>query len=201
MHKRHENTHSSRNADDRRANGGSTMRRRFAGRSGDSHRSRTRGVALLAGMLLALVVIAPAAGARTAALHYFSKQTGNTFINPQGRALAPNTPPAAGDVNDITSIDYLGNHKHHANNPTASDHLRCTITSFTGSAATANCDAQVAIGGSMLLGNDVTFTLSNGSAPLVVPINGGTSIYRHAHGKIIATNVGNNTDFDIKVTY
>ena len=53
----------------------------------------------------------------------------------------------------------------------------------------------------MLLANDVTFTLSNTSAPLVVPINGGTGIYRHAHGKIIATNVGNNTDFDIKVTY
>ncbi len=35
----------------------------------------------------------------------------------------------------------------------------------------------------------------------MISINGGTGIYRHAHGKIIATSVGNNTDFMIKATY
>jgi hypothetical protein len=201
MHKRHENTRSSHNVEDRRPNGDSTPRRRLAGLGGDSYRSRARQVATLAGVMLSLLVIAPAAGARTVTLHYFSKQTSNTFSTPQGQPVAPNTPPAAGDVNDITGLDYAGNHKHHASKPTASDHLRCTITSFTGSAAAADCDAQVAIGGSMLLADDVTFMLSDGSAPLVVPINGGTGIYRHARGRIIATNVGNNTDFDIRVTY
>ena len=38
------------------------------------------------------------------------------------------------------------------------------------------------------------------SAPLVVPINGDTGIYRRAHGAITARNVGNNTDFAIRVT-
>jgi hypothetical protein len=201
MYKCHESTHTSRTVDDGHSIGGSTMRRRFAGRGGASHRSWARQVAPVAGVLLALVAIAPAASARTVTLHYFSKQTSNTFTTPQGQSVAPNTPPTAGDVNDITGLDYLGNHKHHTGKPIASDHLRCTITSFTGRAATADCDAQVAIGGSMLLADDVTFALSDGSAPLVVPINGGTGIYRHAHGKIIATNVGSNTDFDIKVTY
>jgi hypothetical protein len=31
-------------------------------------------------------------------------------------------------------------------------------------------------------------------APLVVPISGGTGIYRRTHGTITARNVGNNTD-------
>ena len=52
----------------------------------------------------------------------------------------------------------------------------------------------------MLLAGDVTFTLSDVRAPLVVPINGGTGIYRHARGRTIATTVGNNTDFEIRVT-
>ena len=51
----------------------------------------------------------------------------------------------------------------------------------------------------MLLANDETFTLS--ASPPPTPINGGTGIYRHAHGLITPTNIGNNTDFTIKVTY
>ncbi len=51
----------------------------------------------------------------------------------------------------------------------------------------------------MLLADDARFTLSH--ARHVLTINGGTGIYRHAHGKIIATSVGNNTDFTITVSY
>jgi len=61
------------------------------------------------------------------------------------------------------------------------------------------CSGQIAIGGSMLLANDETFTLSAG--PLPTPINGGTGIYPHAHGLITPTNIGNNTDFTIRVSY
>jgi len=35
---------------------------------------------------------------------------------------------------------------------------------------------------------------------VVVPINGGTGIYRHAHGRVISTSVGSNSDFTINVT-
>jgi hypothetical protein len=149
--------------------------------------------------VVTLAALAPAANAKTVTLHYFSKQTSSTFVNPQGQPLAPNSSPAIGDINDNTGIDYVGSHKHHAKKPTASDHLRCTITNFTATAGTASCDGQIAIGGSMLLANDARFTLSNG--PHVIPINGGTGIYRHAHGTIVAMSVGNNTDFTITVTY
>jgi hypothetical protein len=149
--------------------------------------------------LLALALGATAASAKTVTLHYFSKQTSSTFVTPQGKSISG--PPAAGDINDITGIDYVGDHQHHAKASTASEHLRCTITGFTGAGGTATCDGQIAIGGSMLLANGAHVTLSDSSAPFVVPINGGTGIYRRAHGTITARNVGNNTDFTIKVTY
>jgi hypothetical protein len=43
--------------------------------------------------------------------------------------------------------------------------------------------------------------LGPNSAPVVVSINGGTGIYRHAHGTVTSTSVGNNSDLTIKVTY
>ena len=166
-----------------------------------SPRSRGQRIAPLAGAVLALAVFVPAASAKTVTLHYFSKQTSSTFVTPQGKPLGPNSAPAVGDVNDNTDVDYVGNHKSHAKQSTASDHLRCTFTGFSGNNAVATCDAQIAIGGSMFLANNVKLTFSNSNAPIVVPITGGTGIYRHAHGKVISTSVGNNSDLTIKVTY
>jgi hypothetical protein len=134
-------------------------------------------------------------------LHYFSKQTSSTILTPQGQPLEPNTQPSLGDITDDTGIDYVGNHKHHAKRATASDHLRCTINSFTSGGGTAMCDGQIAIGGSMLLANAAPLTFSETNAPTVLSINGGTGIYRHAHGRLAATTVGNNTDFVIRVKY
>lgn len=177
------------------------MRDRFTLRTRKSPRSRTRQIAPLAGAVLALAVVVPTASARTVTLHYFSKQTSSTFVTPQGKPLGPNSAPAAGDINDNTDVDYVGNHKHHAKRSKASDHLRCTITGSTKNSATATCDAQIAIGGSMLLANHTQLTFSESSAPVVVSINGGTGIYRHAHGTVTSTSVGNNSDLTIKVTY
>ena len=177
------------------------MRDRFTLRTRKSPRSRTRQIAPLASAVLALAVVVPTASARTVTLHYFSKQTSSTFVTPQGKPLAPNSAPAVGDINDNTDLDYVGNHKHHAKQSTASDHLRCTITGSTGNSATATCDAQIAIGGSMLLANHTQLTFSESSAPVVVSINGGTGIYRHAHGTVTSTSVGHNSELTIKVTY
>jgi len=176
------------------------MRDRFTPRAGKSPRNRRQRIAPLAGALFALAVVVPTASARTVTLHYFSKQTSSTVVTPQGKPLGPSSAPAVGDINDNTDLDYVGNHKHHAKQSTASDHLRCTITGSTGSGATATCDAQIAIGGSMLLANHVELTFSDSSALVVVPINGGTGIYRHAHGRVISTSVGSNSDFTINVT-
>lgn len=177
------------------------MRDRFTLRTRKSPRIRTRQIAPLASAVLALAVVVPTASARTVTLHYFSKQTSSTFVTPQGKPLGPSSAPAVGDINDNTDLDYVGNHKHHAKRSTASDHLRCTITGLTGNSATATCDAQIAIGGSMLLANHTQLTFSESSAPVVVSINGGTGIYRHAHGTVTSTSVGNNSDLTIKVTY
>jgi hypothetical protein len=154
-----------------------------------------------AAVLLALAALAPAASAKTATMHLFSRATSATFVTPQGHPLPPNTRPSVGDVNDITGIDYVGNHKHHASHPTGSDHLRCTLTGLTADGAKAVCDGEIAIGGSMLLVNHESLTLPESNGPLVFRINGGTGTYRHAHGRIVATTVGNNTDFVIRVNY
>ena len=160
-----------------------------------------RAIGASAVVLLMLAALAPAASAKTATMHLFSRETSATFVTPQGHPLPPNTRPSVGDVNDITGVDYIGNHKHHANAPTGSDHLRCTLTGLTTSGAKAVCNGQIAIAGSMLLVNDESLTLPDSNGPLVFRINGGTGTYRHARGRITATTVGNNTDFVIKVNY
>jgi hypothetical protein len=165
-------------------------------------RPRTRAalpLALLAGALLALAIGAPAASAKTVTLHLFSRETSSTFVDAQGHPVPPNTPPAVGDRFDNTGIDYVGNHEQHAAKPNGSDHLRCTITSITSTGPTALCSGQIAIGGSMLLANDETFTLS--ASPPPTRINGGTGIYRHARGLLTPTSIGHNTDFTIRVSY
>jgi hypothetical protein len=154
---------------------------------------------MLAAALLTLAIMAPAATAKTASLHIFSRQTSSTFVDAQGHPVPPSTAPAVGDTFDNTGVDYAGTHKRHAIKPTGSDHLRCTITGMTAAGPTARCSGQIAIGGSMLLANDDMLTLSNTAPP--TPINGGTGIYRHARGLLTPNNIGNNSDFTIKVTY
>jgi hypothetical protein len=149
--------------------------------------------------LLAFAVGAPLASAKTVTMHLFSRETSSTFIDGRGHPVAQNAPPAVGDTFDNTGIDYVGNHKHHAAKPNGTDHLRCTITSISSTGPMMLCSGQIAIGGSMLLANDETFPLS--ASPPLTPINGGTGIYRHAHGLLTATDIGNNADFTIRVSY
>ena len=169
------------------------------GKTTTSHLMRAIGTPAV--VLLALLALVPAASAKTATMSLFSRQTSATFVTPQGRPLPPNTQPTVGDVNDITGVDYVGNHKHHASAPAGSDHLRCRLTGLTAGGAKAVCDGQIALGRSMLLVNNESLTLPDSNGPLVFRINGGTGTYRHARGKITATTVGNNTDFVIKVNY
>lgn len=166
------------------------------------HRPRTRPglpLALLVGALLAFAVGAPVAGAKTVTMHLFSRETSSTFVDAQGRPVAPNAEPEVGDTFDNTGIDYVGNHKHHSAKPNGTDHLRCTITTISSTGPTMLCSGQIAIGGSMLLANDETFPLT--ASPPPTPINGGTGIYRNAHGLLTPTDVGNNADFTIRVSY
>lgn len=139
---------------------------------------------------------ASAAAAKTVTLHFFSKQVYSRLSNASGRPLPPNSAPAVGDRFSFASNDYVGNHTHYAKQATASDHVVCTLTST--SASSNLCDGTIAIGGSMILGDD--FVLNFNSNLTTLKITGGTGTYRHAHGTIIAKTVGNNTDLTIKVS-
>jgi hypothetical protein len=76
---------------------------------------------------------------------------------------------------------------------TASDHVVCTVTSTITS--TALCDGSIAIGGSMIFGDDFVLNFISNAAT-TVKITGGTGVYRHAHGAIIVKPVGDNNDLN-----
>jgi hypothetical protein len=135
------------------------------------------------------------ASARTTTLRYFSKQVYFRISNRLGQRLPSNSKPAIGDRISFASIDYVGNHTHHAKKATASDHVDCTITSPSGGI----CDGQIAIGGSMILGEDFPFSLTSNTQKVI--ITGGTGRYGGASGTVSATSVSKNgTDLTIRVT-
>ena len=142
-----------------------------------------------------IAVGASAAAAKTVTLHFFSKQVYSRISDASGHPLSPNSTPAVGDRLSFASNDYTGNHKHHAKQATASDHVVCTLTSPN----SALCDGTIAIGGSMIFGDDFVLNF-NSNAATTVRITGGTGLYRHAHGTVDVKSVGNNSDLTIAVS-
>jgi hypothetical protein len=164
-----------------------------------SSRILTVAVGLACAGTLSLLVASSASAATT--LHFFSKQVSSTLKGPNGQPLSPNATPTVGDSFDSTDLLYVGNHKHHAKTWTASDHLVCTFTSLTGPMnATATCDGQIAIGGSMLLAENVKLSFSS-SSTVVVPLTGGTGKFRGAHGHVKSTAIGKTNNSDITITF
>jgi hypothetical protein len=157
--------------------------------------SRTRCAAASIAACATIAAVASAAAAKTVTLHFFSKQVYARISDPNGKPLPSNSQLAVGDRLSMASNDYVGNHKHHAKQATASDHVVCTLTSNS----SALCDGTIAIGGSMILGDDFVLDFTS-NAPTTVNITGGTGSYRRARGTVVAKNVGNNADLTIKVT-
>jgi hypothetical protein len=137
---------------------------------------------------------ASAAAAKTVTLHFFSKGVYSRLSDASGKPLSASSAPAAGDRASFASDDYVGNHNHHARLATASDHEDCTLISAT----SGLCDGTIAVGGAMIIADD--FVLDFTAKVTTAKITGGTGRYRRAHGTVIATDVGNNTDFTIKVS-
>lgn len=138
--------------------------------------------------------VAPAS-AKTITLHYFSKQVYARISDPLGQKLPPNSKPANGDRLTFASNDYAGNQKHHAKRPTASDRVDCTITSPTGGI----CDAEIAIGGSMIFGDNFPISFTSNTQKVI--ITGGTGRFRGASGTVTAKGGSRNTtNLTIKVT-
>jgi hypothetical protein len=152
--------------------------------------SRMTGVALAT-----MAMVAAPASAKTITLHYFFKQVSVKFTDAAGHVQNRRKRPIAGDVGDQVGLAYVGNHSAHAKRWTASYHLRCVFRRSPG----ATCDAQIAIGGSMLL--------ANGAHPNFganfdrITINGGTGIFQRARGTLSSVSPGkmNNSDITIQL--
>ncbi len=139
---------------------------------------------------------APGAGAKVTVLHFFQRQMTNAFYNAAGKPIdlnPPQTVPEKGDRLDTTDLDYAGTGADHAARWTASDHLACVFTAT----AVATCDAEIAVGGSLLLATDVHVQFSAG--PIVVALNGGTGSFAGAHGRVIATSIGSSDNSNLTV--
>lgn len=164
---------------------------------------RTFAVLLIGLGITGVAIVSASARTSTITLHFFQKGESFKITDAAGKPVSVKAaPPAVGDIIVATDLDYVGNHRHHAKQWTASDHLRCTFESVpstpTGT-ATAVCDGQIAIGGSMLLADNVRANLRQTSTD--VPITGGTGRYRGYHGRAKSTSIGNsnNADFTIVV--
>jgi hypothetical protein len=118
--------------------------------------THTRIAAALAVTLTAAAVAIPAlsgahtTGATTQVMKFYDKPATLTLTDTNGHVTSrPPYPQAkAGDVLDVYSLDYVGNHVHHASRWSASDHLRCTF----GHGAPV-CESNLAIGDSLLAFN------------------------------------------------
>jgi hypothetical protein len=144
-------------------------------------------------------VAAPAAAAKTTVLHFFSKAVYSRLSTASGTPLPSSATPVVGDRLSSADNDYVGNHKHHAKLPIASDRISCTFTSITGPiSGTALCDGTFALGGSMILADD--FVLNFGTELTRVKITGGTGRYLHVHGTVVVVGVGKSNNSDITAT-
>jgi hypothetical protein len=113
-----------------------------------SHRTRTALPALVAVSAIALWPGAADAKGRTETLRYFFKDAGITLTKSDGKVYRsePLPEPGAGDVLDVYSLGYKGNHRRHARRWSVSDHVSCTF-----STGEPDCLSHTAIGGSMLI--------------------------------------------------
>jgi len=145
--------------------------------------------ALLASSAALMLVpgVAHAAG-HTQTLRVFDKAVSMKLIHADGTVVtrAPFPEAQPGDVLEMNSLDYSGDHAHHSKRFVASSHLRCVF----GTGA-PTCESQVAIGNSLLI-----FTGNPGT------VTDGTGIYQGASGRVVsAKQVGdtNNTDIVARI--
>jgi hypothetical protein len=132
----------------------------------------TLSIAVLAAFALALLAwpAASEAARKTETISAISKVVSFTYTSVDGTVTQgpPAGEPKPGDVFEIDSLDFVGNHKRHAKRATMSDYLRCTFLAN----GEPDCFGYTAIGGSLLRfhGMDVI---------------GGTGRYHGATGKVL----------------
>jgi hypothetical protein len=123
----------------------------------------------------------------TQLLRIYDKPVTTTLTTTSGRVTnrPPYPQPKPGDILDVYSLDYAGNHFHHAGTWSMSDHLRCTF----GHAAPM-CESDLAVAGSLLVfdGNKLA---------------GGTGHYQGATGRVLSnkqiSDTANDSDIVIQI--
>ena len=121
-------------------------------------------VAVAAALLAAALTLWPAAGDaadRTQTLRFFSKDVSLKLTSSDGTVVTqPPFPDAKpGDVLDLNSLLFRGDHRRHAKRSNGSTHLQCRFTA----APEPDCVSHVAIGGSLLVFSGNPGTLVNGT--------------------------------------
>jgi hypothetical protein len=148
----------------------------------------TRRTHILALALVAALVLAPGAFAakrKTETIRAFSEPVSFTYTSVDGTVAKgpPAGPPRAGDVFEIDSLGFRGDHKRHAKRATMSDYLRCTFLP----SLEPDCFGYTAIGGSLLRFHNFD-------------IIGGTGRYQGATGKVVKSQeVPGGSDFVVRV--
>ena len=142
---------------------------------------------IAAGLCAALLFASSgqAAGGKTQTLRFFEKVVSLQVTKADGTVVRhpPFPESKAGDVLDIVSLEYTGNHAKHAKKASGTNHLRCTFVK----AGPPDCVSHVAFGSSMLV-------FEGFPGKLVL----GTGKYLGATGRVLSnTTIGNTNDSDI----
>lgn len=128
---------------------------------------------------------AQASNGKTQLLRIFDKPVAITLTGPSGQVTshAPYPQPKPGDILDVysLSLDYTGNHVHHATHWTMRSHLTCTFVQ-----GPPTCESHIATGSSLLIFHGNKFV-------------GGTGNYQGATGRILGNKEirGTNNASDI----
>ena len=130
---------------------------------------------------------AHAGAASTSLLRIYDQPVTTTLTTTSGQVAShpPYPRPKPGDVLDVYSLDYSGNHLHHAARWSMSNHLRCT---FGHGAPT--CESDLAVASSLLVfdGNKLV---------------GGTGHYEGATGRVLSnkqvSDTANDSDIVIRI--
>jgi hypothetical protein len=145
-------------------------------------------ISALSTALVLAAAVSPATGqaaGNTQTLSVFSKPVSFTLTSADGTVShhPPATEPKPGDVLEMDSIDFVGNHRHHAKRATISDHLQCTF----GAGPEPDCLSWSAVGGSLLRFRDDRLI-------------GGTGRYQGATGRVVSNReVAGGSDIVVRI--
>ena len=140
-----------------------------------------------AGAAVPAITGARATSHKTQTLHFFDKPVTMSLTTSSGKVIShpPYPQPQAGDVLNVYSLDYPGNHTHHASHWTMSTHLSCRFAQ-----GPPTCISNVAVDSSLLVfdGNKLV---------------GATGAYQGATGRVLSNktipNTNNQSDIVVRI--